>query len=343
MKRHSISAIVLVLSLLTSLAGPARGAAGRWDFRLKLSAGTGRLTNGGGDLETLRRDWQDNSKEWEDNSYESSTFDWKRASCLSDLRLELLLASGRHLGFSLGLGALAFSSGGDITYTYDVTDSGWWKFTVDEDRTYNHKFKVRAIPLELNAYFFLPLGGRSSLYAYAGPGLVLGMLDHEYEYFKTIIYTEDHYYEENKDYARESELRVRVTEDARGSALGLQGGIGWELRLSSLVSVGIESSLRLANIINWRGTGRTAYESSERIYREAEGWGPTTTESATEHHEGRLWFFTAWDPFDPYAWDILSGMFIRTDEPQGWTYEDVRGAGINLSAFRICFILQFHL
>src|SRR4030065_720758 len=74
-------------------------------------------------------------------------------------------------------------------------------------------------------------------------------------------------------------------------------------------------------------TPRTAYESSERIYREAERWGPTTTESATEHHEGRLWFFTAWDPFDPYAWDILSGMFIRTDEPQGWTYEEVRGAG----------------
>jgi len=339
-KRTFLSMTVLAMTLVLSLASAARGAEGRWDFRLKLTAGPGFLLGGGGDLETLRRDYQDWAGEWDSRGYfTSSTLDWAPIPAHADMRLELLATTGRNLGFSFGIGTAAFSSRGDLRRTYDITQSGYGMFVIDEDASFEHRFDIRLIPLELKAYYFVPLGKGMSLYACAGPGLFLGILDHKYEHHSTYNYDEFNP-EPDQDYSRETSYQALVTEEARGTALGLQGGAGWEYRLAPFVSLGIECSFRAANIKNWKGDGELTYVSTERIYREDEGWGPTVTESGTVNEDGALWHFFY---RDPYTWEQSPEMFIRTDEPQGEDYLNVRRAGVSLNAFRICIVLQFHL
>lgn len=340
-KRAFLSPALLAMIFVMGLTSAARGDEGRWDFRIKLTAGPGFLLGGGGDLETLRRDYQVWADEWDSRGYfASSTLDWEPIPAYSDMRLELLATTGRNLGVSFGVGTMGFSSQGDLRRTYDITQSGLGTIVIDEDASFEHRFDVRAVSLDVSAYLFVPMGRKMSLYAYAGPGLVLGTLEHEYSHQSTYNYSEDYFWEPSWNYAREAMTDAQATEEARGCGLGLQGGTGWTLPISSFISVGLEASFRLANIKNWTGTGELTYENSERIFHETTGWEPATTESGTVNEDGGLWYFFY---RDPYTWEQSPEMFIRTDEPQGADYLNVRRAGVSFNAFRICFVLRLHL
>ena len=340
-KHPSIMKIFLVTVLFAGLAHPVQGAGRRWSFHLKLSAGTGWLPGGGGDLETLRRDLNQKA---DDHAFASpfttATWDWQPVSGYSDFRCELLLTSGRHLGLSLGIGSLAFSSQGEWSLFYDIYQSrGYQAFSIKSEDTYQHQFDVKAIPLDLKAYFFLPVGKRLSLYAFAGPEIVFGRFDHKFENRYNSV-NKSFYFRPTLGSAREIKSQVRVTEEARGCALGFQGGMGFQLRLAPFVTVGLEASSRLANIKNWKGTGQLIHHSEKRDYSEDEGWSSPTIESGMKNQEGGWWYYIY---RDPDWWDETTEIFILTDPPHGKDYIDVRRAGINLNSFRIGFVLMFHL
>lgn len=337
--RSFILGVVVAVFLLQVLPGPAQAAKPRWKLGFKLSAGTASLPAGGGDLELFRQNYEDWAAEWDMTNFKDSTLKWDPVSCYSELRFELLFHSGKFFGFSLGCGALAFSSRGDLSLTNDVSQTRGWKFVIDEDRSYRQQIDVKAVPLEFNFYFFVPVWKRISLYAYAGPGIILGKLDHVYEHHDSYKYNEYHLSPAD-DYARETLYDSRADENARGGAIGFQGGMGALFRLAPFVSLGFESSFRLAQINSWTGTGTLTYESSQRFYRGDEGWGPVTTESGTLTQKGGLWLFYL---NSPDGWEWTPEMFIRTDEPQGEDFKNVRRVGVNFNSFRFGFVLRFHL
>jgi hypothetical protein len=203
-----------------------------------------------------------------------------------------------------------------------------------------HDFKIRIIPACLNLYLFQPIGALT-VYSYGGIGMYWGTMTHS----STIDYelkseTRSLYSSPPSDRKREEYGNVAIEENLRKGNLGFQGGVGGELTLFKLFSLGLEISGRHLVFSGWTGSSTTETTALVKSWDQYDGWYPDTTERRSVTKQGTLWYSQTHDP----RLDQDADAFVVEAESLSASalVGARRAARIDLSSFGIIVTLKIH-
>ncbi|MBC8358764.1 MAG: hypothetical protein ISS41_07265 [Candidatus Aminicenantes bacterium] len=307
----------------------------------KITGGLGYLLNGAGDLNRAREGLEAILSDWGKQDNYSSTFDWKRLSMLSDWKADLIINITPKIGIGIGSGFITASNKGKYSlsssYSWsweDWTDTGEDKSNVDED------YKITAIPLNLDVYFFQPMGksNKYNFFGYAGFGYYFGKLTHVEKVDGSYNY--DSFISGSLNYQGESEYSTTRNEEMKNNSFGFHGGLGLEMKMSSVISFGVELFGRYVNFKNWEGDASTSWESKYKYWSSWSGWEEGTNSSKEEDVYGQLWTFDIHNEISNKYHTYM--MFMETKPSDGTFYKNTKKASINLNTFGLSFSIKFH-
>jgi hypothetical protein len=301
---------------------------------LKFSGGAAYLLNGAGDFENLRQGREAYYEAWGAEEEYSTSFDWKKKTFIPDLNFDLIVNIGRYLGIGFGLGFIKASINGDYSIDYDYSHPlGNYLYDVDED--YVRDYRLTAIPIRSNLYFFIPLKNLS-FFGYGGIGYYSGKLTHAYSY-------NDYYYYESPagspSYKHEKIYEWNADEESTSSTIGFQGGFGFEFKIPPFILLGVEFFGRWIDFKEWEGTRPFSWEEQDRYWNNSLGWYSDITTNDSGKYEGKLWIY---ELYNSYMDDSYANMWIRDDKPSGSNYFNVNPAAINLNTAGILFFIRIY-
>jgi len=332
--------LVSVLAILAfGLGSAAEGSpADGMGLSFKLGGGLSYLFNGAGDIEKTRLGMQSYATDWVEPTY-TSTFDWKQLTFLPDFRIEVLVNVGERFGIGLGTSYLGFTSKGEYSLDHDSSGTEWWgDWTYKYTNDYTVSYKLTAVPISLNFYYFFPLDG-IRMYVYAGPSYYFGSLTYDLG----LIYDEE--YGETPtfdwDFAYSYEGEQAYTEKTSCKGFGFQGGFGLEIPLTPNLSFGIEATGRFANLNNWKGDWTLSGSETYQQYYEPWGWPwYTFTTNYSDSGSGVLYY-------DEWQWwyndKYYAEMFVDDAPPGGSGIRNARQASINLNSVGILVSILIHI
>ena len=304
-------------------------------FGLKLGGGIGYLFNGAGDLEKTRLGFQSYAADWVETNY-TSTFNWEKLSILPDFRFEAILKIGESFGVGLGTAYLTFTSKGDYSLDhYHVVNPWWGSYTHQYTDVYSRSYKMTAIPISLNFYYFLPMNGMS-MYAFAGPSVYFGSLKHDLtdNFYEQYSDTSWYYWNEAYNY----QVDIAGTEESTCTAFGFQGGIGLEIPLSPNFAFAVEAYGRYAGFSNWEGTWSVSAETFYEEYYEPWGWWYSSSGSGSDSGAGFL-YYAEWQG---WTGDYYGEMWLDNVAPSGSGVRNVAKASLNLNSIGILAHIVIH-
>ncbi len=238
-------------------------------FGIKLSGGMGYMLNGAGDLNKFRKGWENRMTDLGSEEYYSSTFDGKRLSILPDMKLDLIINITPNFGISFGSGFITGSNKVNwaLSHNYSGTSSKRGDYTGVENQDSTRDYKITAIPLNLGFYFFLPMkkSGRFTFLGHAGVGYYIGKLTHDctYNLISKINFADGYRGEHNDNEA--------INEETKCNSLGIHGGLGLEMKISSAISLGVDLFGRYVNFKNWIGDHSLLREEEGRYWEPGSG------------------------------------------------------------------------
>jgi hypothetical protein len=298
-------------------------------FSLKLGGGVGYLFNGAGDLEKTRQGYEQYCTDWVETYY-TSDFNWKKQSILPGFGIEAMLKIGDSFGVGLGTAYLGFTRKGDYALYYDRVLSEWYGTeTYANAELIDISYKMSAIPISLNFYYFLPMDGMS-LYFFAGPSIYFGSLTHDWadDYHNTGELVSWYYWDEKVDFQQ----NMTTQEKASCTAFGFQGGIGLELPLSPMFSLAVEAFGRYAAFSNWTGTWTDSATVTRKNWHELYGWWYTDTANFSAGGSGTIF---SYDYYYSNEDKWYKQMWMDDVAPSGSYIRNVRKASINLNSVAI--------
>jgi opacity protein-like surface antigen len=275
--RHYV-AFISLLSLSAIPAGAAYGVKTGFKpgFSLRLYGGLNYLK--GGDLNTGLKGFCDSAID------EYSTIGYSHSGEYQDMHWgaaaggELVFQFSPNFGLGVGVGYSQAAKSSAITLTRNQTD------------TYIFKPRASAVPIRVEAIFFLPLSDVFRISLSAGP-----------EYYLASV---------RADIRREYPAAwSEWNQEADGQAVGFQGGIGLEIRLSSRISLLIEGKGRYAKIKEFKGTNIFSTDSGYQ-----------------EKQEGTLYYW-----IDNYTFKPFPYIFVESSFPSDPWQQDARKAEVDFS------------
>jgi hypothetical protein len=314
----------------------------------RLSGSYGKLLEGAGDIDVIRRGMESQLLDMSQQDRYTASFDWKKPSRSNDLRAELVFRISRNFGISVGSGYIFADSPGSYAVDYKYArDNGndyyfrGYNYETDEYADYSQKYALSAIPITLDAYVFLPIGKKETFTAFAhlGAGYYFGRLQHNLDMDATFNRTEKLY--GDLVYQSEGTYDIRITEKTTSSAWGVHGGLGLDVRLTRLLTIGAEAYGRHVVFRDWEGSQVTKMEYKNKSWSV---WGGDSerADSDTDSAYGNLWTydFGCSDESPRYT-----RMWIMEEEPDDECYHKVRKSSINLNSygFSVSIKLSFNL
>jgi len=267
---------LVVLCLCCVLASYGFGSG----FSLKLSGGLNYLM--GGDYNEIIQGLNDafrNTTSW------SVSNDLKKLNLGWNAGAEFIMNVTENLGVGLGVGYISASNETTLTATIGAESLG---------DTYRPS--ISAVPITLNFHYFLPIGPTMNVHFFAGPGVYFGSVKFENEVSIPML-------------ARD--LTYSIKPDG-STVLGVQGGLGLELGLSTNIFLVFDVQGRVANFANLKGP----WTESGTVF------GVPISQSRT----GTLWYKEVLIGGTYYAgWDIDSA------QPTGTDLRNVHAASFSLS------------
>ncbi len=329
-----VLAAVLVWSLI-SFAGELEAQ----NFSFRLSGSIGYLQNGAGDLDKLRRGMLAYIPALAEDSRYGTSIDWEKPSRTSDFRAELLFKVSRNFGFSVGSGYIVGKNQGRYSIGFDSQGYVWgdsW-YVEDSDYTdYTRKYKIAAIPITLDAYFFLPIGKKQTftIFAHGGVGYYFGKLRHTMDIDNTYDYRSYSY--GYLDYQSDGVLEASVTEKTNSNSFGVHGGLGFEIKMARFVSLGAEAYGRHVEFSDWEGS--LVISAQQRGNYWSYWYGQRNiNETNTESQYGKLWIYESKDS-DSSANNVL--MWVLDEEPDEEYFQNASKASLNLNSYGISVSLK---
>jgi hypothetical protein len=313
---------------------PARPSGSKFGMGFKLSGGGAYLFDGAGDLENLRKGRTEYYDAWEEENNYTSSSDWKKLSFIPDFNFDFIVKIGRNLGFGFGAGFIKANSKGNYSRYYDYINTSI-DYLRDIDEDYARDYRLTAIALKTNFYFFLPVK-ILTFYGYAGIGYYIGTLTNDYTYDYYYYYESPAY---SPTYKHEEIYEWIANEDSTCNTLGFQGGFGLEVKIASFLFFGVEFFGRWANFKDWEGTRDYSWEDQDRYWSYYSGWYSDTTDNDSGEYVGKLWVY---DLHSSTLGKSYTNMWICEDKPSGSDYSNVRQAEINLNTGGILFSIRIH-
>ncbi|MCJ7565556.1 MAG: hypothetical protein MUP52_13335, partial [Candidatus Aminicenantes bacterium] len=296
-------------------------------FSIKLSGGAGYALNGGGDLEQARLGRINYYTDLGGEDSYTAILNWKKMSFIPSFGIDLIFYLNPNIGIGLGSGYIMASSKGDYGYTYKYDGSeSWGSYTLDSKGSYVRDYKINAIPIVFNLYYKMPMG-QMNFYAYAGAGLYIGKLTHDYTVDESLNYQDSSTYFLDEKY--EYTYKGNGTEKVKKNALGFNGGFGLEYNLGSNIALGLEVFGRFVNFSGWDGSYSEEWTEREREWLEESGWYNDQTVTGDDKGSGKLWYY---ESYDSDFGKQYGQMYVWEEKPSGSSYRAVKEAAINLNA-----------
>jgi len=313
---------------------------GKMSIGLKLSGGAAFLFDGAGDLEKYRTGKTNYYNYLRNDLGDTTTFNWKKLSLIPDFNAEIIFNITPNFGIGIGSGIINATSKGNYSsegsssgnlwyYGYDVGD---WTDTFTDKYTQN--FKIQAIPITLNLYYFAPLGDSLNFYIYGGVGYYMGKLTRDFTNNYTYFYEDDswYYWNEKEDYKYD----LTAKEESKQNKVGFKTGLGLEMNMGPSISLGLEVFGRFVNFNNWEGDYSDSWTSRDKWWHEYYGyWYYDHTSSGSSSEHGNLWIYDTGSHGN-------KGMWILENKPDWSNISNVNKAAINLNAFGAQISLRFH-
>jgi len=325
----------------TSLPASAAGndTTGILGFSLKVSGGMGYALSGGGDLENVRLSDIGYFQDLARLAFYSTSTNWNRMSFLPDFSIEAIFNVTPSIGIGIGVGYIPVRSKGDYGFTYleNGTMSGG-TYTYHDTGAFTQEFKMNVIPITLNIHYSEDLG-IFNFFGYGGVGYYLGKMSHDFSTNLDLNYEDPNF--------RVQQTSQDVVHDAisptRGplgfpGALGFNGGLGLELKISPKWGLGLELFGRLLSFA-MEGTSTDTYSSRTRQWTADKGWYSDVSTSNTSSVTGTLWYY---ENLDSTLNKFYGNMQILEVEPAGSTIRNLKEASINLNAVGVKISLFLH-
>jgi len=322
MKKSTTVILAAGLLLLAQAAYAGPGKKGSFGFSL---SGEMRLINGG-DLNGMVRDWNKLMADPDMADY-SPKIDWQEIKTVPMFGAEIFYHVSSRFAVSFGVEYMKKKNSGLASlgwsdeYEYEDVD-GYYLITEDYTSDYSPDVTVSAVPLTLNAYYYLPVGKWGQAFAKAGIGYYLAKMESVYTIKQNFSYEDEYYYLGSlvSTYIAEDDSNSVISNSAKGNALGFHVGLGFELNMSSALALVVEAGFRQADLKNWDGEATLNYTYSEQY-----GYLPdelyTYTDSGSESYSGRLIFMED---------ALYDGDSLVLVENPDWDYLDSRPAVIKL-------------
>jgi len=317
-------------------------------IKFRVAVGPG-FMNGGGDLEELR-----NRKEYIMDQYgmldtADSDFSWKKTRVNSNFEAGVIVnikqPSSPAVSIGLSTGIIN-ASAKDIAYSESsyTEQPEWWGIRkVADNMDTTGEYQIRAIPILLDFRLSWPqkisvFGQKISPSVYAGIGYYFGKMIHDQTqiYHYNLRAESGRFYDQETDFSRDRD----INEEMKAGSLGFRGGLGFEVEVSSLISIGVEIFGRIVNFTNWEGDRTDSWNSTERYYHEINGWAQDVFDSGRTTENGFLWKYNGVN-------DILNEQFmemrISENKPDSSTFFDINKAAINLNTCGFQIAINFSL
>jgi len=293
----TLSLAVLTVPMAAAVGPEEASGSGLPRFSLKIAGGLGALPGRGGDLDLLRLNVQSFYAMWDAETSYATTFDWEPMTHLSEWPVEIVILLKPRLGIGLGSGLMTAANRGSYTWDYDRAAFSYGSGYADDNHIETTRdFKFRIIPACLNLYVFQPIGALT-VYSFGGIGMYWGKMTHSstinYELKGEVrsLYSTPPLYRKSEEYGN-----ITIEENLRKGSLGFQGGVGGELALFRLISLGLEISGRHLVFAGWRGSSTTDTTTLIKNWDQYTGWSPDITEHRSATKQGTLWYSQVHDP-----------------------------------------------
>lgn len=305
---------------------------------LKFSGNYGYLFNGAGDLNKNREGLEAAMSDMGKSELYSSTFDWKRLSMLPDWKVDLIINITPKIGIGIGSGFITASNKGkySLSRSYslsweDWTDTGEGKLNVDED------YKITAIPLNLDVYFFQPIGksDKFTFFGHAGFGYYFGKLTHVRK--EDGSDKDEEFFDNELMHKVESDYNNTRNEEMKCNSLGFHGGLGLEMKISSVISLGAALFGTYVNFKDWEGDASSSWKSTGKYGDPSGGWHEWSRSGEDEDEYGQLWshYYRSEDQNKDYV-----TMMFEKEKPT--RFKNVRKSSINLNRVGLSFSVKFY-
>ena len=328
--------LVFILILgMTVLSGTLQASV---QVSFRLSGAYGQLIDGAGDVEEARKGWESYFFDLNQEDRYTTSFDWKTPKVTNDFRAELMFQITRNFAISIGSGYLFAKNPGSYTLDHNyMEDYGdIYHYESHGYSEYSQNGTLSAIPITLDAYMFLPLGKKETftIFAHVGAGYYFGKLNFNLDMDMTSNSMETTVGE--LSYQRESTTDSQMTQNTNSSSLGYHAGLGFDIKLTRMLSIGVEAYGRHVVFRNWEGSNVT---ESEYKYKSWSAWGgPREGEdSDTNSAYGNLWTYQSGcsDESNRYT-----TMWVLDEKPEGVCYHNVRKSSINLNSYGVSVSLK---
>ena len=309
----------------------------------RLSGSLGFLQDGAGDIDKARRGIETAIFDIYDGDRYSTNFSWEKPSRTNDFRVELVFRLSRNFGISIGSGYILAKNSG----SYSIAYNNGWDYgnnrlgNSSENVVYTRNYDVSSIPITFDAYLFLPVGKKETFkfFAHAGAGYYFGMLKHTMNMDWT--YLSQRTNNGSLEYKNEGTGKDELTEKTTSNSWGYHGGLGLDVRLTRLLSIGAEVYGRHIEFRNWEGS---QVVNSEYGSSQWSRWnGEHTSESSdTESAYGKMWTYEVDYSKENDGYAIMA---VKDEKPESRYYKNVRWSSVNLNSygFSVSIKLSFDL
>ena len=291
-------------------------------FSLKLMGGFS--TVGGGDLNDAitesHRLYSDYTEEEYTGSFDLDEFRW-----ITDFKGELILHLTSNIGIGIGTEYLSKTNKGTAKLDYsDERPYSYGTYYYEYKSNDDISWSIKAIPILLNLYYFVPIGSRAVVSINVGGAYYFGSLEYKdgYDYSRDYSFESATYLDTSDTYS----YNGTIEEKAKSGSLGFQGGLGLEFDITSNIALVAEISGRVVNFKDWTGDLTDDWSSGETHWLETVGTD-TDSDSGKDIETGKFWSYS----FDDYVTDnSYKTIGVRED------WQDARGreAEINLNGFQ---------
>jgi hypothetical protein len=268
-----------------------------------------------GDINLVQEHLESSYNDWASLPDATKEGEFKKLDTGFEYEGELILKLSEHFGIGIGAGFIRREEPSEVAFDLVTGDLDlYYDFSISP--------KLRAIPIKLSAYYYIPVLSRMNLFLSGGIGFYFGKIDYRRLWESEELYEGWEYYE------RKEETVI----EAKDSGIGLHGGIGFEYDVMRYLAFFIEGTGRYVKLKDWEGD---VIEYIGITYDDG------TTEGTTETITGTLWYYEYYPETSPDSPSYILKM--QKEKPSGSKIRNARKAEMDLSgfSFRIGFKVKF--
>ena len=297
----------------------------------------------GGDVNGAIRDYKQLITDYNDYYGTDNSADWEELKWIQNIKGEVLFNLSPSFSIGLGVEYLSKNNKGTITFSEANSDTiyeigYYYMYSLDDNYSEEPSYKLQAIPVTLNFYYFMPFSSKIEAFFVGGIGYYFGTLTYNNPYQSATDYQEDYY-----STAYDTYLFTWVQDDSYEGAssikatcntIGFHGGVGVDIKLFSNISLVAEGIYRYVKFKEWDGSWNDDWTWDERW-----GWSDVGYEedsgSVSDEWSGKIWYFEEYENSDIGKWYQKVSLPEREPTALEGEIRNVRHAAINLNGFSI--------